>query len=164
MRLTGAHSMVHGASAVLAGISLMAVINGAPAESTTLTQASGELVVRLEVVAPPTADADAMHLLERQLHRGVKPAGKIYHVLVAVYDAPTGRRSSQVETVTAKIVDSDGTTPATRLEPMSAGGEVGYGNYFDFSPSGPYGIVVSVRSRASEQLVELTFNLAHLPE
>ncbi len=139
-------------------------LSAAAVEPIELTQSVSELTVHLQVLDPEGSDSDPMHSLERQLHRGAKPGGKTYHVLVAVYDAATRRRSADVESVTATLSDGHGQTPVTRLEPMAAAGEVGYGNYFDFGAEGPYRILVALRLRGQSLPVNAEFRLAHLPQ
>jgi len=142
---------------------VVVALSAAATEPIDLTQTGSRVIVRLQVLDPDSVGGDPMHSLERELHRGVKPDGKTYHVLVAVYDTTTRGRSADVESVTATVIDGHGRT-AAHLEPMSAGGEVGYGNYFDFGAEGPYQILVAVRLRGQHDPVAVEFNLAHLPQ
>jgi hypothetical protein len=149
-----------GAVLTFAALGLSAIA----AESIELAQSASDLTVNLQVLDPEGGDSDPMHLLERQLHRDVKPGGKTYHVLIAVYDATTRQRRADVESVTATLSDGHGQAPVVRLEPMAASGEVGYGNYIDFGAEGPYRISVAVWLRGQNVPVDVEFRLAHLPQ
>jgi hypothetical protein len=83
---------------------------------------------------------------------------------MAVYDAATRRRRTDIDWVTAALSDGHGQTPVIRLEAMAASGEVGYGNYIDFGADGPYRILVAVRLRGQNLPVSAEFRLAHLPQ
>ena len=139
-------------------------LSAAAAEPIEVAQCVSGLTVNLHVLDLEGSDSDPMHSLERQLHRDVKPGGKTYHVLIAVYDAATRRRRADVESVTATLSDGHGQTPVIRLEPMAASGEVGYGNYIDFGAEGPYRILVAVRLRGQNLPVDVEFRLAHVPQ
>ena len=146
------------------GIALGIVAFGLSAttiEPTELSQSVSGRTVRLQVLEAESNGSDPMHELERQLHRGEKPGGKTYHVLVAIYDEATQRRSADVESVTVTVDDGDGRTTA-RLDPMAADGEVGYGNYFDFGAQGPYRISVAVLLHGRSLPLNSEFELAHL--
>jgi hypothetical protein len=132
-------------------------------EPIELAESVAGRIVRLQVLDPEREDGGPMHLLERQLHRGEKPGGRTYHVLVAVYDTAAQRRSVDVESITTTVTDGHGSTTA-RLDPMAAGGEVGYGNYFDFGAEGPYRISVAVRVHGQSAPLNVEFRIAHLPQ
>jgi hypothetical protein len=138
-------------------------LSAAAAEPIELAQSVSDLTVYLQVLDPEGGGSDPMHSLERQLHRGVKPGGKTYHVLIAVYDAATRRRRADVDWVTATLSDGHGQT-SVRLEPMAASGEVGYGNYIDFGAEGPYRILLAIGLRGQNLPVNAEFRLAHLPQ
>jgi len=132
-------------------------------EPIELAQSVSGRTVRLQILDPGSDGSDPMHQLELQLHRGEKPGGKTYHVLVAVYDQAVQRRSADVESVTVTVADGHGRM-AARLDPMASGGEVGYGNYFDFGAQGPYRISVAVRLHGQSLPLNVEFQLAHLPQ
>ena len=150
-----------GVGAVLASAAFGLFAAAGPIE---LTQSVSDLTINLQVLDPEGGDSDPMHSLERQLHRDAKPGGKTCHVLIAVYDTATGQRRADVESVTATLSDGHGQTPAIRLDPMAAAGEVGYGNYIDFGAEGPYRIAVAVWLRGQNVRVDVEFRLAHLPQ
>ena len=160
MLLFARHQLAVGTAVAIAALGLSA----AAAEPIDLAQSVAELTVHLQVLEPEDEVSDPMHALERQLHRGVKPDGKTYHVLIAVYDAATGRRRADIDRVTATLTDGHGQTPVARLDPMATGGEVGYGNYIDFGAQGPYRISVAVWLHGQSLPVEVEFRLAHLPQ
>lgn len=142
---------------------LMGMVPSLRAHDVPARQSAGELVVYLGIIPAGVLSGEAMHQLERKLHRGVKPGGTIQHVLVALFERETGRRRSDAEDISATVSDGHGETPQTRLEPMSLDGEVGYGNYFDFGDSGPYVVNVSVRLPGQATALIVRFSFAHLP-
>ncbi len=128
------------------------------------SQNAGELVVYLRIISAEVLSGEAMHELERKIHRGVKPGGSIQHVLITLFERETGRRRSDVVAISATVSDGHGETPPIRLEPMSLDGEVGYGNYFDFGDSGPYVVNVSLRLHGQETALTVKFAFAQLPQ
>jgi hypothetical protein len=97
------------------------------------------------------------------MHRGDKPAGKIYHVLFELFQQASGTRSTEVEEVNAFVIDSHGQSPPERMESMALEGKAGWGNYLAFGDSGPYEIGLIVRLKRRDQPVTVHFRLPHLP-
>ncbi len=81
---------------------------------------------------------------ERSMHGGVPHGKGAHHLIITVFDAKTRARIRNAA-VTASITEIGMATQTNRLEPMSFGGAVSYGNYFAMSNQGPYEIVVNVR-------------------
>ena len=81
---------------------------------------------------------------ERGMHGGV-PRGKgVYHLIVSVFDAKTTTRITDAA-ITGSVVEVGMATQNRKLEAMTFGGNVAFGNYFEMSNPGPYEIVVNVR-------------------
>jgi hypothetical protein len=72
----------------------------------TLRQTVDGLLVFVTLSPANAVIEDPMHELERQMHRGDKPAGKIYHVLFELFEQASGTRSTDVEEVSAFVIDS----------------------------------------------------------
>jgi hypothetical protein len=135
----------------------------AQADELTVTQTVDELVVFLTLDPASALIRDPMHEFERQMHRGNKPGGKIYHVQVELFEQASGARTTDVEEVSAFVVDSNGRSPPAHMEWMVREGNAGWGNYLDFGDSGPYEISLSVRLKRSMQPVTTSFRFAQLP-
>ena len=134
----------------------------ARADGLTLKQTVDDLLVFL-TLDPANAVIKDMHELERQMHRGNKPAGKIYHVLFELFEQASGTRSTDVEEVSAFVIDSHGRSPPARMDPMALEGNAGWGNYLDFGDVGPYEIGLIVRLKRQDRPVTVDFRLQHMP-
>ncbi len=81
---------------------------------------------------------------EQTMHGGI-PRGKgVHHLIISVFDAKTRARMTDA-VVTASVTEVGTATQNQKLEAMSFGGSVSYGNYFAMPGQGPYKIVVNVR-------------------
>ncbi len=80
----------------------------------------------------------------QSMHDGI-PRGKgTYHLIVSVFDAKTRERVIDAA-VTGSVTEVGMATENRKLEAMSFGNAVSYGNYFSMPNQGPYEIVVNVR-------------------
>ncbi len=97
---------------------------------------------------------------ERSMHGGV-PRGKgVYHLIVSVFDARTSTRIT--DAVITGSVTEVGMAPQNRkLEAMTFGGNVSFGNYFAMSNPGPYEIVVNVRRPGEHKTATARFQYRH---
>jgi len=129
----------------------------------TLRQTVDGLLVFVTLSPANAVIEDPMHELERQMHRGDKPAGKIYHVLFELFEQASGTRSTDVEEVSAFVIDSHGRSPPARMDPMALEGNAGWGNYLDFGDVGPYEIGLIVRLKRQDRPVTVDFRLQHMP-
>ncbi len=97
---------------------------------------------------------------ERSMHGGV-PRGKgVYHLIVSVFDAKTTTRITDA-VITGSVIEAGMTTQNQKLEAMSFGGNVAYGNYFAMSNPGPYEIVVNVRRPGEHKTATARFQYWH---
>lgn len=94
---------------------------------------------------------------EGEMHGGVPGSG--YHVMVALFDAKTGKRIANIQ-VSAKVVAPSLHTVGKKLEPMTVAGNRTYGNYFNMLRGETYRIDVEVRRRGSPRVVHATFHWA----
>lgn len=94
---------------------------------------------------------------EREMHGGVPAGSSRYHVVVAVFDAASGKRITQAQ---VKIGGASSGMAATRkkAEPMLVNNLVTYGNYVTLPGQGPYKIVVEIRHPVSAKPVEVEFD------
>jgi hypothetical protein len=97
---------------------------------------------------------------EQSMHGGV-PRGKgVHHLIVSVFDAKTRARITDAA-VTGSITEVGMATQKQKLEAMSFGGAVSYGNYFAMPNQGPYEIVVNVRRPGDSKTVTARFQYWH---
>lgn len=121
---------------------------------------AGGLTVYLGVV--PTAmirGATREHLLTA--HGDVPSGPHAYHVMIALFDAASGKRIEDASEVTARVSSRRLTATTRRLEPMIIAGTVTYGNYFTMADEDPYEIIVSVTRTGADEPVLLSFSYAH---
>jgi len=118
----------------------------------------GELVVHMGLLP---AEMILGHRWATDMHGGVPPGGHVYHVLIAAFETGTGRRVDDLQEVWATVVGQAERSDRRRLEPMAFGGEVGYGNYFDFPDIGPYQVAVHLRRRGGPVQI-VTFDVKHV--
>lgn len=97
---------------------------------------------------------------EAGMHGGV-PAGKHqYHVLVAFFDAASGKRIANAQ-VKARVSELALSGTEKKLEPMHIADSVTYGNYFRMSSAGIYRIQVQIRRSGVAQAIEVDFEYRH---
>ena len=82
---------------------------------------------------------------EAEMHGGVRQGKHAHHLMVAVFNAETSERISDVETVaTVSEVGFPGETKV--LEPMEIAGAMTYGAYFEVPAATVYKVAVTVKS------------------
>jgi hypothetical protein len=140
--------------AVLA-VCLSASVQGADEKHVKVV---GNLVVHMGLLP---AEMILGHRSATDMHGGVPPGGHVYHVLIAVFDTGTGRRVDDLQDVWATVVGQAERSDRRKLESMTFGGEVGYGNYFDFPDTGPYQVAVHLRRRGGPIQI-VTFDVKHV--
>ena len=97
---------------------------------------------------------------ERSMHGGV-PRGKgVYHLIVSVFDTKTRTRITDA-VITGSVIEVGMATQNRKLEAMTFGGNVAYGNYFAMSNPGPYEIVVKVRRPGDRKTATARFQYRH---
>jgi hypothetical protein len=93
--------------------------------------------------------------LEQQMHGG--PRAGENHVMVALFDAKSGRRISDA-VVHATITGPKGFRAEKPLEPMTIAGAATFGNYFEMLGIGPYKIALRVRPAGASKDVFARFS------
>jgi hypothetical protein len=97
---------------------------------------------------------------EQTMHGGV-PRGKgVHHLIISVFDAKTRTRITDA-VVTSSVTAAGSATQSQKLEVMSFGGAVSYGNYYAMPNKGPYEIVVNVRRPSDNKTVTARFQYWH---
>ncbi len=97
---------------------------------------------------------------EQTMHGGV-PRGKgVHHLIISVFEAKTRARITDA-VVTASVTELGMATETHKLEAMSFGGAVSYGNYFAMPYQGPYEIVVNVRRPGDGKTATARFQYSH---
>ena len=97
---------------------------------------------------------------ERSMHGGV-PRGKgVHHLIISLFDAKARARITDA-VVTGSLTEAGMATQNRKLEAMSFGGNVAYGNYFAMSNQGPYEIVVNVRRPGDRKTATTRFQYRH---
>lgn len=86
---------------------------------------------------PPSHAESTMH--------GGAPAGKReYHVVIALFDATTGKRISGAD-IRARVAEISLSGQEKKLDPMEIAGTETYGNYFLMAGNGPFRIDLTIR-------------------
>ena len=93
---------------------------------------------------------------EREMHGGVPAGTNRYHVVVALFDAVSGKRitNAQVKIGGASI----GMAAARKkAEPMLVNNLVAYGNYVALPGQGPYKILIEIKRPGVSKFIEVEF-------
>ena len=97
---------------------------------------------------------------EQRMHDGV-PRGKgVHHLVISLFDAKTKARISDA-VVTGSVTEIGMATQNRKLEAMSFGSTVSYGNYFAMQNQGPYVVVVNVRRPGDSKAATARFQYVH---
>lgn len=103
----------------------------------------------------PAAVASAQHA-PGDLH-GAPPAGEVHHLVVALFDAKTGRRIDdavvRAQLSETGVVDA----PVKYLLPMKVNEQASYGQLFGMAKDGPY--VFKVEVKRSDRPSEIVFTI-----
>lgn len=97
---------------------------------------------------------------EERMHDGVPRGPHAYHVLVALFDAVSGKRIEDAE-VAARVRPHGMAAEQRALEPMAIAGTVTYGSYFTLGGSDPYRIAVAITPAGATKPVEVEFVYRH---
>lgn len=97
---------------------------------------------------------------EPGMHGGVPAGEHRFHVMVALFDAATGKRISGAD-VKATVSELALSGTEKKLEPMFIANSITYGNYFIMSGTGIYRIQVQVRRPGVAQAIEAEFEYQH---
>jgi hypothetical protein len=97
---------------------------------------------------------------EQTMHGGVPRRKGVHHLIISVFDAKTRARITDA-IVTGSVTELAMATQTHKLEAMSFGGAVSYGNYFAMPNQGPYEIVVNVRRPGDGKTATARFQYRH---
>lgn len=93
---------------------------------------------------------------ESAMHGGVPAGTSRYHVVVALFDAASGKRITEAD-VRIGGASIGMAASRKRAEPMLVNNAITYGNYVSMPGLGPYKIVVEIRRKAGKP-VEVEFD------
>lgn len=80
---------------------------------------------------------------ENTMHGGI-PTGKgEYHVVIALFDATTGKRISGAD-IRVRVREIGLSGEEKKLDPMEIAGTETYGNYFSMAGNGPFRIILMI--------------------
>ncbi len=97
---------------------------------------------------------------ERMMHGGVPVGGDWHHILVAIFDAKTGRRVTGAH-VTATVGEVGRSGVTEELQQMTLAGQAAYGNYFRMPGGALYRIDLSIRRPGVPGTVKAQFVYEH---
>lgn len=129
----------------------------APASADDYQQVVDGVAIYFGIVPAEVVRGHPREHPEGEMHGGVS-AGES-HIMVALFDAKTGRRIADAE-VSAHITGDRGLTAQKRLDLMVIAGSATYGNYFSMPGSGPYRIEVRIRLPDKAREVRAVFTWA----
>lgn len=94
---------------------------------------------------------------EREMHGGVPVGANRYHVVVALFDAVSGKRITDAK---VKIGGASIGMAAARqrAEPMLVNSLVTYGNYVTLPGQGPYKIQIEIRRPGASKPIAVEFD------
>ena len=98
---------------------------------------------------------------EGSMHHGAPPGPGQYHVMVALFDAKSGQRTTD-SPVTARVSSAGGGAAVEKtLEPMNIADSITYGNFFAMPGAGPYKIVTHIYRPGWSHVIEAEFVHKH---
>ena len=103
---------------------------------------------------------------ERQMHGGVPKILHCHHIMVALFDAASGKRIVNA-TVTARVREPgvSGVSGVVKpLESMPVAGAMTYGNYFPIPAAGPYLIDLQIHRPGSSHEIDTEFERQHITQ
>jgi len=126
----------------------MALLPGVPAIARDTADASGAVIARGVLVYYAVLPAGLIRAYpanspERRMHGGVPDGKHVHHLLVALFDAATNQRITDAA-VAARIAESGLGSETLTLEPFDAGGDITFGNYFEFDSAVPYRVEIDI--------------------
>ena len=97
---------------------------------------------------------------EQTMHGGVPRGRGVHHLIISVFDAKSRKRITDAA-VTGAVTEVGMATQSHKLEAMTFGGTVSYGNFFAMPNQGPYEIVVNVRRTGDTKTATARFQYWH---
>lgn len=97
---------------------------------------------------------------ESRMHGGVPASRYRHHLMIALFDAATGRRIEDAQ-VTAAVAELGLAPKRKPLESMRIDDTVTYGNYFDIRSNDTYRIKVEIRRPGQARPITAAFDHRH---
>jgi hypothetical protein len=121
---------------------------------------SGDIGVYLGVVSAQIVRGHPASHPEQTMHGGVPGGRHQYHVLVAIFEQPSGARVTDAEVMAKVSGEGHVGVRELKLEPMTIADATTYGNYVALPGSDRYTIEVHVR-RPGKGENSVTFSYRH---
>lgn len=127
---------------------VMMLLPGVPALAQDTVDTSGTTItngvlIYYAVLPAGLIRAYSANSPERRMHGGVPDGKHVHHLLVALFDAVTNERITDAA-VTARITETGLGSETLTLEPFDAGGDITFGNYFEFGRAVPYRVEIDI--------------------
>lgn len=148
-------SHIRGAATVVMLIASMSL--GAQADQHS--KVVGDVAIHLGVMPAEIVRGRTETPAESTMHGGAPKRG-FKHVVVALFDAKSGKRLTPAE-VKARVGELGLSVSEKRLEPMTIAGEITYGNFFPMAGAGPYRIEIEIRRSPTAQPIRAEFEYRH---
>lgn len=152
-----------GVAMLVAGLWLTASLP-ASAQSDDNYKVVGDIAAYLGVVPAEIVRGHAVGHPEQEMHGGPPRASHAYHIVIALFEEPSGRRIEDAEV--AAMVSGLGHVGGTRiaLEPMPIAGVVTYGAFVTLSGTDRYAIDLEVSRPGREATAGISFSYEHVAE
>lgn len=98
---------------------------------------------------------------ERLMHGGVPAGSDSNHLVIALFDAASGRRIEDA-LVAAAVAEPDGNLEWKTLGPMRIAGTITYGNYFAIPQTGTYLIHTRINISGRAASIDAVFSHRHM--
>ena len=144
---------------ILMGLAILWIGLGFPAVAQDSKTADG-LTVYLGVVPAEMVKGLPSHSGEPPMHGGGPRHAHQYHVVAAIFDAPSTSRVSDA-TVTAQVSGLGLAGSSKSLEPMKLADTITYGGFFDLPGADIYTIRLTIRRPGSQRPVVIDFKYDH---
>lgn len=139
---------------------LVALLQASATAAEDYVRTAGGLTVYFGIVPTPMIKGHPSSHREATMHGGPRMGPHQFHILVAVFDAETGKRVEDANV--AATVTGVGLAATTKvLEPMRIADTTTYGNYYDLSGSRQFRIAVEVKRPSEKKPVTLEFAYKH---
>jgi len=124
------------------------------------SQTVGNVVIYLGLLPAEIVRGHPPQHVESGMHGGVSAASGDYHVVVALFDARSGKRIT-ASTVRARVSEIGLLGEEKTLESMQIAGTETYGNYFSMAGNGPFRIDIVIRLPGESQDIKAEFEHRH---
>ena len=150
----------------LAAATLNALIFVAlPAAATEYYQLADGTMFHVHVAPAASTRVPTAQRAALRMHGGTPTWGEQYHIRVTLFDDASDKR---IDDARIKATLFDATKPGNRLpgpfkelEPMHAGSETAYGNYFNIPSPMPYRIELEVLRPGRAEVARASFEYRH---